>query len=84
MRLSNYITEVKLKNASKLIGLKGLPSSQEDRNSVLDAVFPWKTKGVGKSWEIQGRKGDYTFVVYDTKNASFDKAFTKKRKLEIK
>ncbi len=73
-----------MKNASKPIGIKGLPSSQEDRNSVLDAVFPWKKKSVGKSWEIQGRNGDYTFVVYDTKNATFDKAFAKKRKLEIK
>lgn len=89
MRYDKYlISEVKLKNASKAIVIKGLPTSKEDRRSVLKAVFPWKSNvktPVGLSWEIQGTKADGgVVVVYDTKNATIDKAFAKKRKLDLK
>lgn len=86
MNIDKYlVTEAfGMKDQSKKYVVSGLPSSKEDMNVVLDKLFPWTKKSVGKSWNIIDRGTGTVTVVHHKDNATIDKAYAKKRKLTVK
>lgn len=87
MNIDKYlVTEAGIKAQSKKYTISGLPSSKQDMTVVLDKLFPWTKKSVGKSWDILDRdtvKGTFTVVHHKT-DATVDKVYAKKRKLTVK